>query len=67
MRTHVSESVIVLEVQDDGQGIDAAKAVVVKRPGHGMANMADRAARLGAELVVESSPEGTGVRVIFQR
>lgn len=67
MSTHVSESVIVFEVKDDGQGIDAAKADAVKRPGHGMANMADRAARLGAELVVESSSDGTCVRVIFQR
>jgi signal transduction histidine kinase len=67
MRTLVSESVIVFEVQDDGQGLEAANAESLKRPGHGMANMADRAARLGAELVVESSPEGTGVRVIFQR
>lgn len=67
MRTLVSGSVIVFEVQDDGQGIDAAHAESPKRAGHGMANMVDRAARLGAELVIKSSNEGTCVRVIFQR
>ncbi|OYU32449.1 MAG: hypothetical protein CFE39_03000 [Comamonadaceae bacterium PBBC2] len=67
MRAHVSDSVIVFEVQDDGQGMDAANAGAVKRPGHGMASMANRAARLGAEMVVESSAEGTCVRVIFKR
>ena len=67
MRTHVNDSVIVFEVQDDGQGIDAAQPNRGKKSGHGMANMADRAARLGAELVVDSSAEGTCVRVIFQR
>jgi len=67
MRTLVSGSVIVFEVQDDGQGIDASHAESPKRPGHGMANMVDRAARLGAELVIKSSNEGTCVRVIFQR
>ena len=67
MRTLVSDSVIVFEVQDDGQGIESANDNAVKRSGHGMANMADRAARLGAELVVESSPAGTCVRVIFKR
>jgi signal transduction histidine kinase len=67
LRTHVSESAIVFEVSDDGQGIEASKAQSGKHTGHGLANMADRAARMGAQLAIESSHEGTCVRLIFQR
>jgi nitrate/nitrite-specific signal transduction histidine kinase len=51
----------------DGQGIEASKAKSGKHTGHGLANMADRAARMGAQLAIESSHEGTCVRLIFQR
>lgn len=67
LKSHVSDNVIVFEVSDDGQGIDTANAGAVKRGGHGMANMADRAARLGAQLQLESSAKGTSVRVVFKR
>ena len=67
LRTHVSESAIVFEVSDDGQGIEASKAKSGKHTGHGLANMADRAARMGAQLAIESTHEGTCVRLIFQR
>jgi signal transduction histidine kinase len=67
LRTHVSESAIVFEVSDDGQGIEASQLKSGKYNGHGLANMADRAARMGAQLVIESTHEGTCVRLIFQR
>lgn len=67
LRSHVSDSVIVFEVSDDGQGIEASQANSGKHQGHGLASMADRAARIGAQLVIESNPQGTCVRLIFQR
>lgn len=67
LRSHVSDSVIVFEVSDDGQGIKASQAKSGKHQGHGLASMADRAARIGAQLVIESTPQGTCVRLIFQR
>jgi signal transduction histidine kinase len=66
MRTYVTSSAIVFEVHDDGKGIEASKGTS-QRTGHGMASMAARATRLGAQLVIDSSAEGTCIRVIFQR
>lgn len=66
LRTYVTTGAIVFEVNDDGNGIDIAKDNN-KRTGHGMASMAARATRLGAQLVIDTSAEGTCVRVIFQR
>lgn len=50
-----------LEVADDGVGFDPT----IHRPGHlGLRTMAERAARAGGDLVIESSPgEGTRVRL----
>jgi signal transduction histidine kinase len=67
LRTHVSDSAIIFEVSDDGQGIEASKAKSASHTGHGLSNMADRAARMGAQLVIESTHKGTCVRLIFQR
>jgi signal transduction histidine kinase len=67
LRSHVSDSVIVFEVSDDGQGIEASQATSGKPPGHGLTSMADRAARIGAQLLIESNAQGTCVRLIFQR
>jgi signal transduction histidine kinase len=51
---------VVLEVTDDGIGFDANRA----RPGHlGLTSMRARAAQIGAELTIDSSPAGTTVRL----
>lgn len=47
--------------------IDTARAQSNQRAGHGMNNMSVRAAKLGAKLVIESTPKGTCVRLIFPR
>ena len=50
----------MLEVDDDGQGFDAA----AETSGLGLRNLRDRAAKLGGEIEVQSGPEsGTCVRV----
>lgn len=67
LSTAVNKNTIMIEVQDDGQGIDTARAQSNQRAGHGMNNMSVRAAKLGAELVIESTPKGTCVRLIFPR
>lgn len=67
LSTAVNQNTIVIEVQDDGQGIDKARAQSNQRAGHGMNNMSARATKLGAELVIESTPKGTCVRLIFPR
>jgi signal transduction histidine kinase len=55
------DSLAVLEIDDDGGGFDVDAS---KRKGQGLRNLADRAAALGGELSIESSPEaGTKVRV----
>ena len=47
-----------VELADDGRGFDPA----VAGPGHGLANLRERAANLGGQLVIDSAP-GRGTRV----
>jgi signal transduction histidine kinase len=56
---------LVLEVEDDGGGIDAGAAAgaVPGRPGRGLANMRSRAAQLGGTLEVSSTGAGTLLRL----
>lgn len=50
------------EIADNGRGFDTA----VLGNGHGLANLAERARELGAELVVQSAAgKGTRVKLIF--
>ena len=56
-----------IEVQDDGRGMEISKPTSGQKHGHGLNNMSVRAAKLGAELVIESSAAGTCVRLIFAR
>jgi signal transduction histidine kinase len=60
LRLRRGEREVCLLVQDNGAGFDPAARA---RAGHGTSNMQARAARLGAELRVSSSP-GTGTRVV---
>ena len=46
---------VEFEVSDDGAGFDPAAST---GPGKGLANFAQRAQELGAELTVQSSPGG---------
>jgi signal transduction histidine kinase len=53
---------VILEVTDDGVGFDPAAAR--EQGGFGLRGMEERAARLGGNLIVQSSPgQGTRVRV----
>jgi signal transduction histidine kinase len=56
----------LLSVRDDGAGFDAATPPA---SGHfGLLGMKERARRIGAELLVESSPgHGTEVKLILPR
>ena len=50
----------ILEIDDDGSGFDVSSA----RPGLGLGNLRQRAAGMGAELEIQSTPaDGTAVRV----
>jgi signal transduction histidine kinase len=51
-----------IEVSDDGIGFNLADA---RRDGHGLANMAARAAEMGGTLTIASSP-GRGTRIVVQ-
>ena len=56
------EGNVDLEVRDDGQGFDPQDAY---NGGMGLTNMAERAAKLGADLTIDASPDkGTSIRVI---
>jgi len=56
---HTSATSLVFEVGDNGVGLPANQV-----NGHGLANMRLRAARCGADLLVESR-EGQGTRIRF--
>ncbi len=60
LRLHHGDGAIGLLIQDNGRGFDSARP---PGGGHGLANMKARAARLGADLRIDSRP-GQGVRVI---
>ncbi|TMC48442.1 MAG: GAF domain-containing sensor histidine kinase [Chloroflexi bacterium] len=50
----------ILEIDDDGSGFDVSSA----RPGLGLGNLRQRAAGMGGELEIQSTPaDGTAVRV----
>lgn len=53
------DGIIVLTVADDGAGFNPTAA----KPGMGIQNMRERAARSGGELSIESSP-GAGTRLV---
>jgi signal transduction histidine kinase len=60
------DQTVALEIADDGVGFDPAANA--SRGGLGLRGMAERAARLGGHLAVESRPgEGTRVRVEVPR
>jgi signal transduction histidine kinase len=47
-------TLLVLEVQDDGRGVDLG--ALADDAGHGLRNLRERAARLGATLTLDSAP-----------
>jgi signal transduction histidine kinase len=50
----------VLQIEDDGQGFDAAAA----QPGQGMRNLRERVTAMGGQLAIESViGEGTTIRI----
>lgn len=54
----------VLEIVDDGIGFDPGAAA---GKGRGLANLASRAAELGADLVIDSGPgDGTSIRITLR-
>jgi signal transduction histidine kinase len=55
----LGDGVAVLEVDDDGKGFETGSAT----GGSGMSNLQARARAMGGELSVESSPQGTTLRV----
>jgi signal transduction histidine kinase len=59
------EGSVVLEIDDDGTGFDVDAAV---GSGQGLGNLRDRAAAIGGDLSITSSPsEGTTVRLTVSR
>ena len=60
VRLRADDEQLVFEVADDGQGFDPATAHA--HGGQGLANMHDRARKLGGQLIVQSAP-GQGARV----
>lgn len=56
VRLHSAPDRLVVEVADDGSGIDAAAA-----PGLGLRSMRERAEELGGSFAITSSPAGTHV------
>ena len=63
VRLHQDERIVALEIADDGVGFDPGSARA--GGGLGLRGMAERAARLGGRLAVESRP-GAGTRVAVE-
>lgn len=61
IRWERNDRMLRLEIEDDGVGVPDT----LPRDRHGLVNMRDRAARLGAELSVHKVPEG-GTRVVVR-
>jgi signal transduction histidine kinase len=55
----MADGAAMLEVDDDGKGFDQAAATA----GSGLPNLEARALAIGGELSIESSPQGTTVRI----
>jgi signal transduction histidine kinase len=63
-----ASALVRLEVSDDGAGFDAASSAVTHGGRFGLKTMAERAASIGATVVVTSRPgEGTRVEVTLPR
>jgi PAS domain S-box-containing protein len=63
IRAELRPDTLELAVRDDGRGFDPAFPRA--GDGHGLANMVDRAARIGAKLGIESRPGGgTELRLV---
>jgi signal transduction histidine kinase len=60
VRLQQGQGRVALEVEDDGAGFDPTQAKA--GGGFGLTGMAERAARIGARLAVESQP-GAGTRI----
>lgn len=58
----ISESFIILEIDDDGHGFDLA---AVAGAGNGLRNFETRAQELGGRVVLASGPSGTNVKLTF--
>ena len=57
-----------LQIADDGRGLDPAAVRLRQRSGHlGLATMRQRATLVGATFAVDSGPDGTRVRIDWQR
>jgi signal transduction histidine kinase len=55
---------VLLRVRDDGKGFGDVSPLGPRQPGHlGLASMRERATVVGGELAIESSGDGTEVRV----
>src|SRR5207244_5807228 len=59
IRLALDDSTVVLTVRDNGRGFDVEAE---RQGGQGLANMADRARRMGGRLEIVSQP-GAGARV----
>ena len=57
----IDKNLLRLEFKDDGSGFDVSNAV--QKGGAGLLNLKNRAAMIESELIIESSVEGTTVRV----
>jgi signal transduction histidine kinase len=66
LSTQVFNDRIVVELRDDGVGIDSDLAQVTSQPGsHGLSNMQTRAMDMGASLKIGNLSPGTSVRLTF--
>ena len=65
LRTWVEDQIVTIEVQDNGRGMRASETTPNPRPGNGLNNMAVRANKLGAQMTIQSTDEGTCIRLVF--
>jgi signal transduction histidine kinase len=65
LELQTGEGVVELRIDDDGSGFGDVSPLGPREPGHlGLATMRERAAIVGGALWIDSSEEGTQVRVV---
>lgn len=65
LRLQGRENCLILEIEDDGIGLESAQESLEVRSGYGLIGLRERAGRIGGQLNIDSSPHG-GVRVTVQ-
>jgi two-component system NarL family sensor kinase len=67
MRLYDGHNLLMLQVQDNGNGFDPGQVDDHSRHGIGLRNMRERMEAVGGELAIDSSAAGTSISAVIAR